>query len=489
MTQLIKTIRKTAVLSLLATACLSTFASQADTAEDQALLEYLNDQPGMTASANATQRFPGYLAVNIEFQQPTDHQQPNGEQFTQHLKLLHKDADIAMSLETHGYTGFYSPYLLELADEKGLNQLAVEHRYFGPSTPANKDMSLLTIEQAADDMHRIVETIRPFYDGKWISTGSSKGGMTAMYHRYYYPQDVDATLANVAPMSFGRKDTRYVDFLENVGTETCRQTIKEFQRTALIRKDEIDAFIESQPWSFLSFETMGYDIAFEKAVAEYSFTFFQRGAWSCDSIPGADGSAAALTWELLGGLMDFSDWGLDRYGSYFYQAYTQLGYPELPTDHLSDLLTSDPTDYRDYLTVLPENDHFDNVMHRINAWTIAKADKVMLVYGELDPWSTGQFQPRVAKHADNYKFMKMGGHHESSVFNLPPEDRAVAEGVLNEWLDLPEVSQSLKHILRPVQTPKMASASAVDLSSDEAIIAKIKEALANPAILDRRLGK
>ncbi len=486
---MIKILKKTAALSLLATACLSTFASHADTAEDQALLQYLNDQPGMIATINATQRYPGYLAVDIEFQQPADHQQPNGEQFTQHLKLLHKDADTAMSLETHGYTGFFSPYLFTLADEKGLNQLAVEHRYFGPSTPANKDMSLLTIEQAADDMHRIVETIRPFYEGKWISTGSSKGGMTAMYHRYYYPQDVDATLANVAPMSFGRKDTRYVDFLENVGTETCREDIKEFQRTALIRKGEIDAFIESQQWTFMTFETVGYDVAFEKAVAEYSFTMFQQGGWGCDYIPSSDASAAQLTWEIMGGLLDFSDWGMDRYGSYIYQAYTQLGYPELPMDHLSDLLTTDPTDYRDYAGVTAENDHFDNIMHRIDAWTIAKADKVMLVYGELDPWSTGQFRPRVAKHADNYTFMKMGGNHYSSIFNLPPEDKAVAEAALNEWLDLPEVSQSLKHILRPVQTPKMASASAVDLSSDEAIIAKIKAVLANPEILDRRLGK
>ena len=489
MTKMIKTLRKTAALSLLATACLSTFSSYADTAEDQALLEYLNDQPGMTASANATQNYPGYLAVDIEFQQPAAHQQPNGEQFTQHLKLLHKDADIAMSLETHGYTGFYSPYLLELAAEKGLNQLAVEHRYFGPSTPANKDMSLLTIKQSADDMHRIIETIRPFYDGKWISTGSSKGGMTAMYHRYYYSDDVDATLANVAPMSFGRKDTRYVDFLENVGTETCREAIKEFQRTALIRKDEITAFIESQPWSFLTFETMGYNVAFEKAVAEHAFSTFQQGGWGCDYIPSKDASAATLTWELMGGLMDFSDWGMERYGSYIYQAYTQLGYPELPMDHLNDLLTTDPTDYRDYSGALPDNDHFDNIMHRINAWTIAKADKVMLVYGEMDPWSAGQFSPRVAKHADNYKFMKKGGSHYSTIFNLPPEDRAVAEAALDEWLDLPEVSQSLKHILRPVETPKMASATAVDPSSDEAIIAKIKEVLANPELLDRRLGK
>jgi hypothetical protein len=488
MTQMIKTLRKTAVLSLLATACLSTFSSQSTTAEDQALLEYLNSQPGMTATISDSQYYPDeYTAVEIEYLQPTDHGQPGAEQFTQHMNLLHKGSTIAMSLETMGYTGQFRPWIKELAQEKGLNQLAVEHRYFGPSTPESKDMNHLNIEQAADDMHRIVEAIRPFYEGKWVSTGTSKGGMTAIFHRYFYPDDVDATLANVAPISFGRNDTRYIDFLENAETETCRATLKEFQRTALLRKDEVTAYIKSVPWMTMTHETMGYDIAYDRAVAEHPFTFHQTGRFTCDSVPGPNGSAEALTWEILGDLYTFSDAGLKTYGSYFYQAYTQLGHPKLPTAHFSDLLTSDPNDYRTYSALPPENDHFDNIMRRINAWTIAQADKLMLVYGDSDPWTAGQLTPRIAKHADNYKFTRVGGHHESDIFNLPAEDRTIAEAALDEWLDLPETTNSLKHILRPVETPKSAYAAMANQSggvlSDEVIVAKMKEAMGHPETL------
>ena len=42
--------------------------------------------------------------------------------------------------------------------------------------------------------------------------------MTSVYHRRFYPDDVDATVAYVAPISFGAPDDRYIDFLANVGT-------------------------------------------------------------------------------------------------------------------------------------------------------------------------------------------------------------------------------------------------------------------------------
>ena len=41
--------------------------------------------------------------------------------------------------------------------------------------------------------------LRPIYGAAWISTGASKGGMTVMYHRRFYPADVDGTVAYVAP--------------------------------------------------------------------------------------------------------------------------------------------------------------------------------------------------------------------------------------------------------------------------------------------------
>ena len=66
----------------------------------------------------------------------------------------------------------------------------------GPRRPTGRK---LNIWQAATDHHRIVEALKPLYAGKWISTGASKGGMTSIYHRRFYPGDVDGTVAYVAP--------------------------------------------------------------------------------------------------------------------------------------------------------------------------------------------------------------------------------------------------------------------------------------------------
>jgi hypothetical protein len=42
--------------------------------------------------------------------------------------------------------------------------------------------------------------------GKWVNTGASKGGMTSVYHRRFFPNDLDANVAYVAPLSYSQED-------------------------------------------------------------------------------------------------------------------------------------------------------------------------------------------------------------------------------------------------------------------------------------------
>ena len=65
----------------------------------------------------------------------------------------------------------------------GANVLTVEHRYFGKSIPSPCDWKHLTIKNAADDMHAIVSSFKNLYTGKWIATGASKGGQTALFFK------------------------------------------------------------------------------------------------------------------------------------------------------------------------------------------------------------------------------------------------------------------------------------------------------------------
>ena len=180
------------------------------------ILEFLESIPGMTASEEPLEAGSDYRFFRLEYEQPADHDDPEGLTFRQRMTLLHIDADAPIVLHTSGYYAYDQPFAAELTYVLGANQLHVEQRFFEPSRPEPADWSLLTIEQAAADHHRIVEAMAPYYGGAWVSTGASKGGMTSVFHRRFYPDDVTATVAYVAPISHGAPDDSYQPFFDLV---------------------------------------------------------------------------------------------------------------------------------------------------------------------------------------------------------------------------------------------------------------------------------
>ena len=149
-------------------------------------------------------RFTGYRLFLLTYDQPADHDQPGGTRFPQRMALLHRDEAAPMVLYSTGY--FINPTSgrTELTRLINANQLLVEHRYFEPSRPQPTDWKLLTIEQAARNHHRIVSALKPLYGAKWLSSGGSKGGMTSIFHRRFFPDDVDGTVAYVSPSTSPR---------------------------------------------------------------------------------------------------------------------------------------------------------------------------------------------------------------------------------------------------------------------------------------------
>ena len=99
-----------------------------------------------------------------------------------------------MILATSGYSA-RPGYLSELAESREVNQLQVAHRFMPGAEPASEAWEYLTIQQSAADLHQIVELFKQIYDGVWISFGGSKNGMAALFHRRFYPEDVEATIA------------------------------------------------------------------------------------------------------------------------------------------------------------------------------------------------------------------------------------------------------------------------------------------------------
>ena len=139
----------------------------------------------------------------IKFTQPIDHNNPSAGTFQQKAFLFYVGNDRPTVLYTCGYTlsdDYMQQPFMPLAYNMNANLLMVEHRYFGESKPANDPRwTYLNIKQAASDHHAIIQALKPLLPKEWVSTGTSKDGMTSVFLRYFYPDDITVTTAFCAP--------------------------------------------------------------------------------------------------------------------------------------------------------------------------------------------------------------------------------------------------------------------------------------------------
>lgn len=185
----------------------------------------------------------------IELSQPLDHGEDMSKTFTQRIYLSHRGFNNPVVFITEGYAAGYAQnprYINELSGILEANQVCVEHRYFGNSIPKPIEWKYLTIKNAAADHHQIITILSEIYGNKWISTGISKGGQTALFHRYFYPDDVDATVGYVCPVNFSKEDKRVYRFLEQVGDSITRNKIYAFQYKLLKDKAKYLAIFRDQ---------------------------------------------------------------------------------------------------------------------------------------------------------------------------------------------------------------------------------------------------
>jgi hypothetical protein len=375
--------------------------------------------------------------------QPLDHNDPEAGSFPQRFFICHKGYDRPVVFVTEGYGadyGIHSEYKSELGTLLGANEIVVEHRFFSLSKPDSIDWKYLTVANAAADHHRIIELMKEIYNKtKWITTGISKGGQTALFHRTFYPEDVDATLAYVAPLNFSDEDLRVYDFLENVGTAECRARIFEFQKMVLENRDEsLKAFEKAAKGKGLTY-SVGLEEAFELMVLEYSFAFWQWGTTPCEegSIPGE--KSRAKEWiehiDEVAGLDWVSDQGIKRVQPFFYQAMTEIGMYGYDLEPFGDLIIA--LKDNKFSFTCPEGcncSYNPETMEKVDYYVRHEAENIMLIYGEWDAWSATAVQwsgiPGVIK------IVKPEGSHRTRIRNLPEEQRRHAVNTLREWMDL-----------------------------------------------------
>jgi hypothetical protein len=338
-------------------------------------------------------------------------------------------------LATTGY-GFGGQYLDEPAQLLGANQVFVEHRFFTTSIPDPADWSLLTIEQSASDFHHIVELLQPLYPAAWLGSGVSKGGMTSVYHRRFFPDDLVGTVAYVAPHSMGTSDPRYLDFVAEVGDAACRAALAAWQVELLERREAMIERMAAQAPN-VTYDLLGLDVALETAVVEAPFMFWQYQTPDlCAAVPGS-GASDSEVWdflELTASTTLWSDGYVLFYEPYFWQAAVQLGYPAFGEAHLAGLLEHPGNDVpASYVLPGPgKTPVFDaGSMPDVSAWMAAEGERLMFIYGQNDPYSAAAFDPAGA--VDAHRFFEPGGNHGASILGLEDGDREEALDVLQAW--------------------------------------------------------
>ena len=373
------------------------------------------------------------------FTQPLDHRHPEKGSFRQRVIISHVGFDRPTVIVTEGYGAAYAlhpKYREELSRLLDANMIFVEHRYFLESTPEPKDWQYLTAENSADDLHAVRNAFKSIYPGKWIATGISKGGQTALLYRTFYPDDVDISVPYVAPLCYAAEDGRHEPFLQKVSTAEARKKIEDFQLEVLKRKGTLlPRFEKYCTEKGLKFRAPIEEI-YDYSVLEYSFALWQWGT-PTSTIP----AVTAPDDELLAHLLDVSnpDYFIadSPTASFFVQAARELGYYGYDTKPFKKYLSIRSSKGYLHRLMLPEelkDMPFDKTLSRkITKFLKENDPKMIFIYGENDPW-TAAGVTWLKEKKNIHVFVEPGGSHKARISTLPEAEKKEAIELLNQWL-------------------------------------------------------
>ncbi|KAF0150837.1 MAG: hypothetical protein FD143_2514 [Ignavibacteria bacterium] len=368
--------------------------------------------------------------------QKVDHNNPKSETFKQKVYLLHKNQSLPTVLALEGYSAdFNRPY--ELTRILQGNQVLVEHRYFGQSVPEKLDWNYLTVRQAADDHHAIVQLFKKIYNGKWISTGISKGGQTAIFYKRFYPNDVDVAVPYVAPVNYEMEDRRITKFLKTVGSDECRKKILDYQRAFLQRREEIMPLLMQDVEKQNIRLAFDWDFLFEIWALEYSFSFWQFGVAKCEDVPlpSADAKLMFEHMKKVSGYSWYTEQGVQQFLPSYIQFYKEIGYYDYDLEPFKDLLV----EVKDGSSIfwIPEKlrPKFDNTLLKdVSEWLKSNSNNMIFIYGELDTWSATAVE--LSGKTNALKMVRKDGHHGTNIRSFDTANKELIYSTLEKWLEV-----------------------------------------------------
>ncbi len=407
-------------------------------AQNKQLETYFDSQTDISFNflKNSSSENNDYYELRIK--QPIDHDDLTKGYFEQRVYLNHKGFSNKTVIATEGYSATPDSHY-ELTEMLEANQIDVEYRYFGKSVPETINFEYLNLKQSSADLHHIHELLSPLYKNNWMSTGISKGGTTCLFYKFFYPDDVSATVAYVAPIANTIEDTRIYDFLDSVGNKSCRKKIKKFQIQLLknsakaieLLKDHYDKATAYQ------FNYLGFEKAFEYSILEFPFAFWQWGA-DCSAIPSPVSSIESLVSYYISHnpISLFSDQLITYYEPHYYQAATEMGYYGYETKPFKKHLKTISKDKNLSAIFTPNHKNLTYNKKQYDdflIWLEKKGNNIIYIYGDIDPWSACAISP--SKEVNSLCFMLTNKHHgDARIKNMSTQDKKTIFSSLNKWL-------------------------------------------------------
>ncbi len=364
--------------------------------------------------------------------------------FDQQIYVAHVGFDAPTVVVTDGYTGGFGMnprYSEELSRRYKANVAVIQHRYFEQSTPKPTDWQYMRGKYAAHDTHKIVEALKSIYKGKFIASGVSKGGQNTMIYATYYPNDVDFYVPYVGPVCYSLEDKRHEDFLANIGPESDRKKIYDFQTEVLKRRNTMVPMLkEYAQKNNLTFGDTSIDEVLDMVVLEYSFGLWQMACERVKDVPATTVSDEELFKHLVT-LCDPSYFANNSSTSPFYiQAALELGYYTYDLKPFKGLLSiKDDKGYLKRIMMKGQHDDikFNPELYKDINKFLKKSDlKMMFIYGEYDPWTAVAPEIKFFKNKKNMKFYLCPKYdHKTRINSFPEATRDEIWGVLDMWMN------------------------------------------------------
>lgn len=377
------------------------------------------------------------MELTLYFEQFIDHNDTVKGSFRQRAHMTLKNLDAPNVLYLSGYSIGPSYSLTETTEWLHANQIILEHRYFGKSVPSDSiEPKLLNIYQSVEDIHEVREKLGHILKGAWASTGISKGGQTVMYHKAFYPDDVQASVVYVAPLNMEEEDPRIQEFLKNVGSFECRATLRALQMDVLVNYDLSLAYFKDMAESKAMHPEGAWEEFFELSILEYEFAFWQWNS-DCAKIPSSDSDLKAKVDHLfqVGSPDFFSQETRKDLFPFFFQAYSEMGMYGYSISGLDSLTRFFKEKVSNKTTFIPESydlDFSSRTHKEVKSRLDSLGKHMVYIQGEFDPWSSTRYVP--TEETDSRLFIVEKGNHKSRIKDLPPSDREAIRDSLMRWM-------------------------------------------------------